>query len=780
MKSILCISLKMWLLAVAAFTFALPAQAVRLDSAGINKQFVGVANYAFSYTSVPLVLTASCYVKSESQSWSPTPQTCSTTDPSKSDSPIESCLVDSCYLCSNPDGIDTAAYMSVGSMRKGLLTYYEGNHKEDNQGYCDFSIGTSSFSISFDFKGTGSDFSLSLIPGTSGAGDWITSGDCPTDWSLPAPPPAFAFSRQANIDPGGQKNLICNEDFFVSLAADPDVSNGAGISVTNNVNALADGVQEFSATTTATQSQASGQQSSQGELRQLSSLAADTAPQTLSSAIELRRFSSRLDADGRRWMATSDGGGEQMYGVLISGTNSEVTELAACQLMDDDGNTQPLDRDYMYDCDLSSLDGRSTRSEVITTNGSLFRAPPSLGPKPVVAATNAEVVFNLKSAITEFAANAQVASLSVLDTRVWHAQSGENRVVMIRDGSTGDVEVVTHSPQASSPLFMSCSMSSGGDDLNPEYLCQANLKCSGGSPCESGSWSAISKLTLPEALFKDRPCQSDTGVPALNSLLEVRGSGSDKSLAFQSTVRLPADVVPQPDKTGVRMLVEDARGHTVVDVDIPGGNQSGGSKSNSWQVAREGKKFTFLASTSTGATGPEITIEQQEADANKWSVAISGITRSLKTKQLAGPLRASFTLNGSDSTSGLCATTYGNIGQPRVTATPTSRSTASLEWTAPDMGGQTFTGYTVTWGYDGSSIAAGTLLIDDYDIQSTVIGDLGCNPNCIFSVTANALDVSVLPSAPVASPIPALGLQALILLILVMLGTGIIWIRRLT
>lgn len=323
-------------------------------------------------------------------------------------------------------------------------------------------------------------------------------------------------------------------------------------------------------------------------------------------------------------------------------------------------------------------------------------------------------------------------------------------------------------------------MSSGGNDLNPEYLCQANLKCSGGSPCESGSWSAISKLTLPEALFKDRPCQSDTGVPALNSLLEVRGSGSDKSLAFQSTVRLPADAVPQPDKTGVRMLVEDARGHTVVDVDIPGGNQSGGSKSNSWQVAREGKKFTFLASTSTGATGPEITIEQQEADANKWSVAISGITRSLKTKQLAGPLRASFTLNGSDSTSGLCATTYGNVGQPSVTATPTSRSTALLEWTAPDMGGQTFTGYTVTWGYDGSSIAAGTLLIDDYDIQSTVIGDLGCNPNCVFSVTANALDVSVLPSAPVASPIPALGLQALILLILVMLGTGIIWTRRLT
>ena len=38
------------------------ARAVTLDSSGTNNEYVGVANYAFSYTSVPYTLEGSCYI----------------------------------------------------------------------------------------------------------------------------------------------------------------------------------------------------------------------------------------------------------------------------------------------------------------------------------------------------------------------------------------------------------------------------------------------------------------------------------------------------------------------------------------------------------------------------------------------------------------------------------------------------------------------------------------------------------------------------------------------
>ena len=44
------------LLAIFSFAMALPAQAVLLESYEENNQYIGVANYAFSYSSTPLVV----------------------------------------------------------------------------------------------------------------------------------------------------------------------------------------------------------------------------------------------------------------------------------------------------------------------------------------------------------------------------------------------------------------------------------------------------------------------------------------------------------------------------------------------------------------------------------------------------------------------------------------------------------------------------------------------------------------------------------------------------
>ncbi len=92
------------------------------------------------------------------------------------------------------------------------------------------------------------------------------------------------------------------------------------------------------------------------------------------------------------------------------------------------------------------------------------------------------------------------------------------------------------------------------------------------------------------------------------------------------------------------------------------------------------------------------------------------------------------------------------------------------------MEGHTFAGYTVTWGLEGSSVPAGTMFIPDINTLSTTIPDLDCGANCSFEVSADSISVSAL--APPASRIPAVGVQGLMILILVLLGIGMAGIKR--
>ena len=749
------------------------ARAVTLDSSGTNNEYVGVANYAFSYTSVPYTLEGSCYIADEenNSSWVPIPGTCDT-------STTSSCWADTCTNCANSDNVFADAYISMTSMRKGLLQYYADNHKDETQGYCNFSIGPWNFSVNFGYRDTGEDFSLSLYAEgdsqniVNNSDGWITSGTCPPA-SPSAPAGVIPQSFNANTDPSSQYNLICNEDFLVSLAADPDTSNAAMISVVNNVNALATGAQELSSETTATANQASAQRSSEVGLRRLDGRSSDLASESLSSPTTLRRFSNRTDSAGR-WLITSDADGQQFRGVLVSGSGPAETERVACQLIDDDGNPKLVERNYEYQCDLSTLDGTSARNEVISMPGTVLRVRPRAGGMPEFRRTDADVVSHVDVAIKAFARSARVGSADGSKNLVWHGQTDQSRVVMVKDDSSGDIEVVTHSPKALSPVFMSCAAESQVDALNPEYLCKANLRCTG-SPCPDASWSARSRLTLPTALFKNRPCQPDNGVPAQDPSLKVSSlvaSGSSGQLIFESGIVLPSGSPVRPDQNGFRLLVEDAEGQTIVDFDVPG-NMSDQPQQGLWQVAQDLKKFTY--NSSRGAR-PGIIIEKKVGASNDWRVTVSGITNGLSDSDPKRPLAASFTLNPSDENSALCATTYGGIKEPALTTRLINRDTALLQWTQPEMEGHRFAGYTVTWGLDGSSIPAGTMFIPDINTLSATIPDLGCGANCSFEVSADSISVSAL--APPASRIPAVGVQGLMILILVVLGIGMAGIRR--
>ena len=680
------------LLAILSFAMALPAQAVQLSSGGENKSYIGVANYAFSYTSNPLVLSGYCTIPPPAASTEKDsyfinePENCDT-------STSASCWANTCSADNAADctyqymgntypvpSVQVESSISLNSMRKTLLLYYADNHNDTDQGFCNFNIGTYWFGISFDYQKTGSDFSLALyaqtpstpaLPCVASADDdtggfcnvtnsdgWTTSDACPN---------APNFTADTTV--GSQYNLICNEQYVVSLAADPSVSHGAIISVVNAQGSLPSGSQELSADAPVASQQAFNGSSSaeqglgKGVIRTATPLnpSNQSIAASASAAEGLRRLSNQAAGD-RRWLVTSDAEGKEMHGVLLSGPSPHTTDLVACQLGGDDGSLDPVQRSYSYDCDLVSLDGTSNRKEVITVPGSVLRprllqAPLAEGRATRVRATNRDVPSRINVAISDFAKGARLASPDGSKNLVWHGIGTTSRVVMVKRELEDIVEVVTHSPKAKSPMFMSCSGANEGRALNPVYACTANLRCIG-SPCPSASWSTVSNLTLPLALFKNRPCQPGNGVVAEAPFLEVSNPTFGPSyLTFRSTLVFPSGSVVRPDQTGFRLLVQDANGHTVVDADVPATPGGGRGPMNTWKIDGGGERFTFQSSSFRGALRPKVTIERG-VGRNEWLVSVSGGTLSdLNDPGLNFPLTASLTLQPADQNSGLCTST---------------------------------------------------------------------------------------------------------------------------
>ena len=694
------------LLAILSFALALPAQAVQLSSGEKNNSYIGVANYAFSYTSNPLVLSGYCTIPPTAASTDKVssflnePENCDT-------STSASCWADTCTDGNAADctyqymgvthpvpSVQVESSISLNSMRKTLLLYYADNHTDTDQGFCNFNIGTYWFGISFDYQNTGSDFSLALYAQTPSTPalpcvasyDDETGGFCNVSnsngWTTSGPCPNAPFTARSGSDyVSSQYNLICNEQYVVSLAADPSVSHGAIISVVNTQGSLPSGSQELSADAPVASQQAFNGSSSaeqglgKGVIRTATPLnpSNQSIAASASAAEGLRRLSNQAAGD-RRWLVTSDAEGKEVHGVLLSGPPPHTTDLVACQLGGDDGNLDPVQSSYSYDCDLVSLDGTSNRKEVITVPGSVLRprllqAPLAEGRATRVRATNRDVPSRINVAISDFAKGARLASPDGSKNLVWHGIGTTSRVVMVKRELEDIVEVVTHSPEAKSPMFMSCSGANEGRALNPVYACTANLRCIG-SPCPSASWSTVSNLTLPTALFKNRPCQPGNGTPSLNPFLEVKSSvhkGPSGQLAFHSGIVLPADSDVRPDKTGFRLLVQDANGRTVVDVDVPGNkhpffdrtqpDQSHKRQRNTWKVSRNGRKFTFRSTKIIGGAIPNITIELAGRRGNEWLVDVRGSVGRFDAADLSLPLEASLTLNPADQNSALCSAT---------------------------------------------------------------------------------------------------------------------------
>ena len=140
-------------------------------------------------------------------------------------------------------------------------------------------------------------------------------------------------------------------------------------------------------------------------------------------------------------------------------------------------------------------------------------------------------------------------------------------------------------------------------------------------------------------------------------------------------------------------------------------------------------------------------------------------------------------VGGGPWSNAVTGTPYGEIGTPSLAVTSTSCGTALLEWTQPDLGGHEFAGYVITWSVEGSGVIAGTTVIPNYDTLSTTINGLNCNTRYLFTIAVNTdaggtgspgTSTTVVPAVPV----PVLDHVGLLLLVTLMLGIGMVGIRR--
>ena len=136
-------------------------------------------------------------------------------------------------------------------------------------------------------------------------------------------------------------------------------------------------------------------------------------------------------------------------------------------------------------------------------------------------------------------------------------------------------------------------------------------------------------------------------------------------------------------------------------------------------------------------------------------------------------------VGGGPWSNAVTGTPYGEIGTPLLTVTSTNCGSALLEWTQPDLGGQTFVGYVVSWFKVGTETALETIVIPDYDTLSTVVTGLDCNARYQFSVTATTTNGATGEQGtgsvfvPPLPPVPALDQLGVWLLILLTLGFGL-------
>ena len=169
-------------------------------------------------------------------------------------------------------------------------------------------------------------------------------------------------------------------------------------------------------------------------------------------------------------------------------------------------------------------------------------------------------------------------------------------------------------------------------------------------------------MEFPKALFKDRPCRPDEGGEVKKARLKLSRLGKSKStpkLRFRSTVDFEEGAEISPQSNGFRFLVEDARGQTVVDVDVPAVDKDviPGKKgwTQGWKVRKGGRDLRYQTGDSIGGAVPRVSIRKRGKNANRWEIDVKGHQGLFGEDELALPLTASLSLDTKNPNTQVCA-----------------------------------------------------------------------------------------------------------------------------
>ena len=491
------------------------ARAVLLSSSGNNCSYVGVANYAIDYANKNnhLPLVGNCTNGSAKDSAWQAYKTCPSgtvpgvgrecwgsacnisTSAGKCASGNSDSYAPSCSdVSGNAISPGAQSWISLPSIRKGGLQYYAYNHKSDGQGYCDFQIGQSQFRLSFEHFDGGNRFNVSLqTPSQYGGGTDSWTSTALDDSARPPPTdgsgdiggtycPGYGFSRGKLVGPmpsvqatnsqwawgypgssesNNSTNAICNENFIVSLTADPHVSSGAALMVINNPYGLQLGLQQAPPPSLAT---------------------------SRMSPSGARRLTNRM-VGSDRWMATLDETSRSLAGVVIDGTGSGTAEIVSCHRKNDDGHPDPFFRQTEYECGFRPVSGGAITTRTISLPGSLFHLPSFSGDSPPAGdPADPNIGRVLLEALKRMQSEAALSRPREAGPTIRYVSFDELHLVAVKNDITKSLDLVVHYDRATTPTFISCE-ETGGSASELHYSCRTNARCTTAN-CGTDGWSS--------------------------------------------------------------------------------------------------------------------------------------------------------------------------------------------------------------------------------------------------------------------------------------------------
>lgn len=630
--------------AIFSVLIALPAAAALLSSKGSNDNHVGVINYAHSYNGDSIVINLVC------------------THGSARNSEFKAatfCKNGSGSCAAHSSTANNSASLSIPPHQKGDLYYYASDHSASDQGTCAVSLDAASAgnlaTFTLDFNYYDNDRSAFIVSFRDLNAGWFPTDQsgigavCPgtgAAQSGPTAKPIFSNNR-----PAVAHNVICNEDFIVSLVSGGPrsgcpgcypVNHGALLTVNNNPGGLQQAWQESVANQPASATKG---------------LEANSSG-TPSESSDRVRMANRIH-EGQRWMVVADPNQGTLAGIVTDEYGEDPPEIISCEELGTDRNRDRREGFTDYACDYRRVgdDDPEPSERTITLPGSLTQAPPAVdggGSSPPGRAAP-EGVLALQRATRDLARVGSVLEASGGDPTIWYGGNDGGHLTLVQSEAAESVEIVTHHPDTLSPTFVSCDRRSR-DLRAARYACQVSAACKR-SPCDEGSWSPPIEIEFPNALFKPRPCGHGAGGEAVREKLKLVKLGEKDGpagLTFSSQIEFDVQLSPRPDETGFRFLVEDADGDTVVDLDIPGNEARHKRRAARWKVSKHGRRFEYRSRKLIGGMVPHVTIEQDKKNAERWKVKVRGKNGIFDGDDLALPLRVSASLSPSNPPSEAC------------------------------------------------------------------------------------------------------------------------------